>query len=229
MSPGTGRRRNTGDDSRPTGAGENEKPIVSVVDDDAAMIDSLRVLLESVGHRVHDYGSARAFLSGFDFASDAAGCIILDERMPGMTGHALHEELVRRGCFTPIIVCTGFAEVELAVDAMRRGAITVIQKPFRPQALLDAVHEALRRDQERLGRSAKRQGFDSRRARLTDRQRQVMALMVLGKPNKAIAADLGISERTVELHRARVLRTMHVDSTTELAFLVALHDGDGNS
>jgi FixJ family two-component response regulator len=207
----------------------NERPIVSVVDDDAAMVDSLRVLLESVGHRVNEYGSARAFLSGFDFTSDAAGCIILDERMPGMTGHALHEELVRRGCSTPIIVCTGFAEVELAVDAMRRGAITVIQKPFRPQALLDAVHEAIHRDQERQQRNAKHQGFDTRRARLTDRQRQVMALMVLGKPNKAIAADLGISERTVELHRARVLRTMSVDSTTELAFLVALRDGDGST
>jgi len=229
MSPATGRQRRVGNDGRPAGPDEKEKPIVSVVDDDAAMVDSLRVLLESVGHRVHEYGSAREFLSGFDFASDTAGCIILDERMPGMTGHALHEDLVRRSCFTPIIVCTGFAEVELAVDAMRRGAITVIQKPFRPQALLDAVHEAIHRDQERLERSAKRQGFDSRRVRLTDRQRQVMALMVLGKPNKAIAAELGISERTVELHRARVLRTMSVDSTTELAFLVALHDGDGGS
>ena len=202
------------------------RPIVSIVDDDEAMVDSLRTLLESVGHRVDDYLSARAFLDRFDFSKEAAGCIILDERMPGMTGHALHDELVRRACQTPIIVCTAYAEVDLAVDAMRKGAITVVQKPFRPQILLDAVHEAIHRDSLRHERSATRQAFDARRARLTERQRQVMALMVHGKPNKGIAADLGISERTVELHRARVLRTMNVDSTTQLAYLVALHDGE---
>jgi FixJ family two-component response regulator len=213
-----------GDDQR--AASSDPRPIVSIVDDDEAMVDSLRTLLESVGHRVDDYLSARAFLERFDFANDAAGCIILDERMPGMTGHALHDELVRRGCRTPIIVCTAYAEVDLAVDAMRKGAISVVQKPFRPQVLLDAVHEAIHRDSLRHERSAKRRAFDTRRARLTERQCQVMALMVQGKPNKAIAAELGISERTVELHRARVLRTMNVDSTTQLAYLVALHDGE---
>ncbi len=206
---------------------DDSRPIVSIVDDDEAMVDSLRTLLESVGHRVDEYSSARAFLERFDFANDGPGCIILDERMPGMTGHALHDEHVRRRCPTPIIVCTGYAEVDLAVEAMRKGAITVVQKPFRPQVLLDAVHEAIRRDSVRHARSTRRQAFDVRRSRLTERQHQVMALMVQGKPNNEIAADLGISERTVELHRARVLRTMSVDSTTELAYLVAKHDEHG--
>ena len=217
--PGAGNERESGP--------ADMRPIVSVVDDDPAMLDSLRALLESVGHRVARYASARLFLNGFDFGSDVCGCIILDERMPGMTGHALHDDLMRRGCPTPIIVCTAFAEVGLAVNAMRKGAVTVIEKPFRPQVLLDAVHEALRRDEARRERSAKRRAYETRKERLTERQLQVMTLMVQGKANKAIAAVLGISERTVELHRARVLQTMHVDSTTELAFIFALHEGDG--
>ena len=200
---------------------------MTIVDDDDAMVDSLRTLLESVGHRVVSCPSAGAFLDDFPFEDAPPGCIILDERMPGMSGHALHDELVRRQCTTPIVVCTGYAEVDLAVDAMRKGAITVIQKPFRPQGLLDAVHEAIRRDLVQHERRSKRRAFDAKRERLTTRQREVMGLMVQGKPNKAIAAELGISERTVELHRARVLRTMSVESTTELAFAVALHDGDG--
>jgi len=204
----------------------DERPVVFVVDDDEVMVDSLRTLLESVGHRVVTFPSAAAFLDGFAFGDAPPGCIILDERMPGMTGHVLHDELVRRACMTPIVVCTGYAEVELAVDAMRKGAITVIQKPFRPQALLDAVHEAIHRDLVQHEKRRKRHTFDVRRNRLTARQREVMAHMVQGKPNKGIAAELGISERTVELHRARVLRTMNAASTTELAFAVALHNGD---
>ena len=204
----------------------DDRPVVFVVDDDEVMVDSLRTLLESVGHGVVTYLSASDFLDGFTFGDAPPGCIILDERMPGMTGRALHEELVRRECTTPIIVCTGYAEVELAVDAMRKGAITVIQKPFRPQALLDAVHEAIHQDLVQHERRTKRRTFDTRCNRLTVRQREVMMLMVRGKPNKAIAAELGISERTVELHRARVLRTMNASSTTELAYAVALYEGE---
>ena len=207
-------------------ADDGGRPVVYVVDDDEVMVDSLRTLLESVGHRVAAFSSGRDFLQGFAFDASPPGCVILDERMPGMTGHALHEELLRRACTIPIVVCTGFAEVELAVDAMRRGAITVIQKPFRPQQLLDAVHEAIHRDLIQHEQRSKRHLFETRRNRLTLRQREVMNLMVRGKPNKAIAAELGISERTVELHRARVLRAMNVESTTELAYTVALLDGE---
>lgn len=223
----TGYRRPNGGSGSGASPDEDDRPVVFVVDDDEVMVDSLRTLLESVGHRVRDYASANAFLGEFASADETPACIILDERMRGMTGHALHDELVRRACATPIIVCTGYAEVDLAVEAMRKGAITVIQKPFRPQALLDAVHEAIRRDRARHEQRARRREFDARRDRLTTRQREVMALMVQGRPNKAVASELGISDRTVELHRARVLRTMNVSSTTELAFLVALHDGDG--
>lgn len=223
----TGLRRPHSASGGGAGKHRDDRPVVFVVDDDEVLVDSLRTLLESVGHRVRDYPSATAFLEDFAFGNEVPGCIILDERMPGMTGHALHDELVRRACGTPIIVCTGYAEVGLAVEAMRKGAITVIQKPFRPQSLLDAVHEAIRQDLVRHAQRARRREFDARRDRLTARQREVMVLMVQGKPNKAIASELGISERTVELHRARVLRTMNVNSTTELAFSVALHDGDG--
>jgi two-component system response regulator FixJ len=198
---------------------EQAKPTVFIVDDDPAMADSMRVLLESVGHRTHSYGSAAEFLDDFD--QDQPGCIILDERMPGMSGHKMHEELLRRGSTIPIIMCTAHAEVQMAVDAMKRGAVTLIQKPFRDQDLLDAIEEALRRDSALRQRASQRRALASRLASLTPRQREVMNLMVRGNPNKTIAIELGISERTVELHRARVMRAMEVNSAAELAYLIA--------
>jgi two-component system response regulator FixJ len=194
-------------------------PAVAIVDDDDVLLDSLRVLVESVGHRVRTYSSARAFLEDFD--PRRPGCILIDERMPGMSGHKLHEELIRRGCTTPIIVCTGHAEVQMAVEAMKRGALTLIQKPFRDQDLLDSIEEALRIDEIQRAKSSRRRAVDVLLEKITPRQREVMELMVRGKPNKTIAAELGISERTVELHRARVLHAMGVESATELAYLVA--------
>lgn len=186
------------------------------------MVDSLRVLVESVGHRARGYGSAGEFLEDFD--PDRPGCVILDERMPGMSGHKMHEELLRRGSTIPIIMCTGHAEVQMAVDAMRRGAVTLVQKPFRDQDLLDAIEEALRRDAASRRRSHRKRAVEARLEALTPRQREVLNLMVRGKPNKVIALELGISERTVELHRARVMRAMEVNSAAELAYLVARTD-----
>ena len=188
------------------------------------MVDSLKVLAESVGHRACGYESAAEFLDRFDPARP--GCIILDERMPGMSGHKLHEELLRRGSTIPIIMCTGHAEVQMAVDAMKRGAVTLVQKPFRDQDLLDAIEEALRRETASRQRRTRKRAIESRLETLTPRQREVMDLMVRGKPNKVIALELGISERTVELHRARVMRAMEVSSAAELAYLVARSDPD---
>jgi len=201
---------------------EERTPTIFIVDDEPAMVDSLRVLVESVGHRARGYGSASEFLDDFD--TNLPGCVILDERMPGMSGHKMHEELLSRGSMIPIIMCTGHAEVQMAVDAMKRGAVTLVQKPFRDQDLLDAIEEALRRDGASRNRSTRRRAVESRMDTLTPRQREVMNLMVRGKPNKVIALELGISERTVELHRARVMRAMEVSSAAELAYLVARSD-----
>jgi two-component system response regulator FixJ len=203
---------------------ERAKPTVFIVDDDPAMADSMHVLVESVGYRWRTYGSAMEFLDDFD--PDRPGCIILDERMPGMSGHKMHEELLRRGSSIPIIMCTAHAEVQMAVDAMKRGAVTLVQKPFRDQDLLDAIEEALRRDSATRRRSSQRRALASRLASLTPRQREVMNLMVRGNPNKTIARELGISERTVELHRARVMHAMEVNSAAELAYLIASIEGE---
>ena len=205
-------------------ADRRETAIVSVIDDDHAVTDSLRILIESVGREVATFNSATDFIEAYD--AERPGCIVLDERMPGMSGHALQEELVRRRALIPVILITAHAEVEMAVDAMRLGAVTLIEKPFRDQKLLDAIDEALRRDAESRERHRDRSSLEFRLASLTARQREVMELVIRGMPNKAIARDLGISERTVELHRSRVLRGMEVGSAAELAFAVGRLRGE---
>lgn len=236
LAPGAGGRANKGGlvsaattaddpfDSAPPAGPAATRPTVVVVDDDEAMLDSLKVLVESVGHRTRGYLSGAAFLQ--EFNPESPGCIILDERMPGMSGHKLHDELLRRGCRTPIIVCTAHAEVQMAVEAMKRGAVTLVQKPFRDQDLLDAIEEALRLDALARQKTARKRVLQELMDKITPRQREVMELMVRGKPNKAIANELAISERTVELHRARVLHAMGVSSATELAFLIATSESD---
>lgn len=200
------------------------KPTIAIVDDDTSVTDSLKVLIESVGQDVETFNSATDFLASYD--PERPGCIVLDERMPGMSGHALQEELVKRRALSPVIVITAHAEVQMAVDAMRLGAVTLIQKPFRDQTLLDAIAEALKRDEEARERHQDRQSLESRLEKLTARQREVMELVIRGLANKAIARQLGISERTVELHRSRVLRAMDVKSAAELAFAVGRLRGD---
>jgi two-component system response regulator DctR len=194
------------------------KTTVSIVDDDRSVTDSLKVLIESVGQQVGTFNSATDFLATYD--PEQPGCIVLDERMPGMSGHALQKELVKRGALSPVIIITAHAEVQMAVDIMRLGAVTLIEKPFRDQMLLDAIAEALKLDSEARARHQNRRSLESRLEKLTPRQREVMELVIRGLPNKSIARELGISERTVELHRSRVLRTMNVKSAAELAFAV---------
>ena len=194
------------------------KTTVSIVDDDRSVTDSLKVLVESVGQQVGTFNSATDFLATYD--PEQPGCIVLDERMPGMSGHALQKELVKRGALSPVIIITAHAEVQMAVDIMRLGAVTLIEKPFRDQVLLDAIAEALKLDTEARARHQNRQSLESRLEKLTTRQSEVMELVIRGLPNKSIARELGISERTVELHRSRVLRTMNVKSAAELAFAV---------
>ena len=198
---------------------------VCIVDDELSVTDSLRELLEAAGHRVETFNSVRDFLAAYD--PEQPGCIVLDERMPEIPGHAMQEELVRRGALSPVILISAYAEVPMAVDAMRLGAISVLEKPFDDRVLLAVVGEALQRDGDARARHHDRAALEARLETLTHRQRDVMELLIRGLPNKVIASELGISERTVELHRARVLRVMEVRSAAELAYAVGRIRGNG--
>jgi two-component system, LuxR family, response regulator FixJ len=190
------------------------EPIVFVVDDDRAMRESLRWLLESVGLTVRTYSTAADFLR--EYEPSQPGCLVLDVRMPGMSGLDLQADLVRRGAGLPTIVVTGHAEVPMAVRAVKAGAVDFIEKPFSDQLLLDRVRQALEID--RLEREVRRRREEARRRleSLTTREREVLALVAAGKANKEIAADLGLSPKTVEVHRSHVMSKMAVDSLAEL-------------
>ncbi len=194
------------------------KPTIWIVDDDRSITESLHLLLESVGRYVETFNLAENFLRSYD--PERPGCILLDERMPGMSGRELQEELLRRRAPSPIILMTAHADVELALDAMRLGAVTLIEKPFRDQVLFEAIAEALQRDFDARRRHRDRQELQTRIGRLTKRQREVMELVIRGLPNKLVAEELHISERTVELHRARMFKSMDVTSAAELAYAV---------
>jgi FixJ family two-component response regulator len=196
------------------------EPIVFVVDDDRAMRESLSWLLDSVGLRVRSYATAADFLADHDPAQP--GCLVLDVRMPGMSGLDLQAELARRGVELPTIVITGHAEVSMAVRAVKAGAIDFIEKPFSDQLLLDRVRQALEVDLE--AREVRRRREDARRrlATLTQREREVLNLVVAGRSNKEIASELGVATKTVEVHRAHVMSKMCVDSLAELIRITLL-------
>jgi two-component system, LuxR family, response regulator FixJ len=190
------------------------EPIVFVVDDDRAMRESLRWLLESVGLTVRTYANAADFLR--EYEPTQPGCLVLDVRMPGMSGLDLQADLVRRGAGLPTIVVTGHAEVPMAVRAVKAGAVDFIEKPFSDQLLLDRVRQALEID--RLEREVRRRREEARRRleTLSAREREVLMLVAAGKANKEIAAELGLSQKTVEVHRSHVMSKMFVDSLAEL-------------
>ncbi|MCU1337017.1 MAG: nodW [Bryobacterales bacterium] len=191
-----------------------ERTIVYVVDDDPATRDALSSLIRSVGFQVATFGSADEFLET-DFR-DTPGCLVLDIRLPGLSGIDLQRRLTEMGVDLPIIFITGHGDIPLAVQVMKAGAVELLTKPVRDEDLLDAIHQALGRDRvsrrERLEKIELRQRFDS----LTRRERQVMHLICDGRLNKQIAAELGISEVTVKLHRANVMRKMKAGSVAGL-------------
>ncbi len=199
------------------------EPTVFVVDDDPAMRQSLRWLLQSVGLAVETYPTAEAFLAAAD--GTRPGCLVLDVRMPGMSGLHLQEELKSRGIMLPIIVITGYAEVPTAVRALKTGAIDFIEKPFSDQLLVESVRHAIALDQQARATEAERTEISARIALLSNREREVMERVTEGKANKVIAADLGIGEKTVEVHRANVMRKLSVDSVAALIRLVLLARG----
>ncbi len=191
-----------------------DSAVVYVVDDDAAVRDSLKVLLESVDLQCQTYASATEFLNNHD--PDQHSCLVADVRMPGMSGIDLQDELNRQASTIPILFITGHGDVPMAVDAMKSGALDFIQKPFRDQDLLDRIHQALERDEQRRDDNRDVAEIRNRVARLTGRETEVMQRVVMGQANKVIALDLGVSQRTVEIHRARVMQKMGARSLAEL-------------
>ncbi|HEY7379398.1 MAG TPA: response regulator transcription factor [Steroidobacteraceae bacterium] len=187
---------------------------VCVVDDDEAVRGSLKLLLKTLGVPALAYGSAQEFLADFD--PQRRGCLVLDIRMPGMSGLDLQQELNTRGALVPIIFITGHGDVPMAVEAMQQGAMDFLQKPFRDQDLLDRINKALEKD--RAGREllGNRERLRARIDTLTPREREVMKLIVAGKANKVIAGDLQLSQRTVEIHRAHVMEKMGANSLAHL-------------
>jgi FixJ family two-component response regulator len=193
-----------------------EKPAtVFVVDDDDAVRTSLRLLLKSVGLPVETFGSAQEFLD-----ADRAGCLVLDIRMPGMSGLELQQKLNEIHAITPIVFITGHGDVPMAVEAMQHGAVDFIQKPFRDQDLIDRINQALERDKENRAGLKERDAIRRRMEQLTPREREVLDLVTQGKANKVIAGDLNVSQRTVEIHRARVMEKMGASSLAHLVRMV---------
>lgn len=198
--------------------------VIHVVDDDAAFRRSLVFLLESVGWRVASHASAEDFLACEHVADAPLGCVVLDIRMPTMSGLELQERLRARGMVPPIVFVTGHGDVELAVQAMKHGACDFLQKPFRDQALLDAVAAAVRRGEQERSRDALRDAALARLDRLSPREREVARLVARGLPNKLVARALAISEKTVHVHRQHVMDKTEVGSAAELARLMLRAD-----
>lgn len=188
-------------------------PTVFIIDDDEAYRDSVEELVRSVGHATQTYRSAAEFLEAFDPAR--AGCLVLDVRMARMSGIALQAKLKEMGARIPIVFISGHGDIEMAVKAIKDGAVDFVQKPYHEQQLLDAIDESLRRDAAHRAPAAGG-ALDKRIAALTEREREVLTLALKGLPSKAIAKELSISYRTVEQHRSRLLEKLGVGSVTEL-------------
>jgi FixJ family two-component response regulator len=189
--------------------------LIHVVDDEPAIRDSLAMLLRSVGLATRTYASAQAFLDGFQPAGNA--CVLADVRMPGMSGLELQEALRARQMKVPVIILTGHGDISMAVRAMKAGAADFIEKPYNDQVLIDAVHRALAASRGIDTRpAADREAVEARVGTLSPREREVMQLVIEGKPNKVIATRLGLSTRTVEVHRAKVMEKMQAASLAEL-------------
>jgi FixJ family two-component response regulator len=193
-------------------------PTVHIVDDDNGVRTSIRVLMKSVGLPAIAYSSAQEFLAGYNPVM--AGCVVLDIRMPGMSGMELQEALNERGAVIPVIFVTGHGDVPMAVEAMRHGAFDFLQKPFRDQDLIDRVQQALARDAETREELKQHSRIRARIATLTPREKEVLDLLTVGKANKMMAQDLGLSQRTVEIHRAHVMEKMGAKSVAQLVRMV---------
>lgn len=197
-------------------------PMVHVVDDDEAVLDSVGMLLDSIGQANTCYKNAQVFLDAYNAPNFDShnGCIMLDMRMPVISGMECQHRLKQLGCDMPIIFVTGHGDVPTAVEAMKEGAIEFIQKPFREQQLIDAIQKALQMNLKNQKRNEKIQQTQDKLTLLTNREQQILEAVVSGKANKVIAIDLHLSQRTVEIHRAHVMEKMDVKSLAELVKIV---------
>ena len=200
-----------------------ENPMVYIVEDDEAVRDSIELMMESVGQEAKAYPDAQSFLD--DFANTMSGCVVTDVRMPGMNGMDLHRQLNSLGCNMPVIFVTGHGDIQMAVDAMQNGAFDFVTKPYREQELLDKINRALDQDAAKREFLVERQEVQNRLSTLTARETEVMEMMVEGNANKVIGIYLGISERTVEIHRGRVMKKMKTHSLAELVKMVLVAKG----
>lgn len=205
----------------------NEEPTVFVVDDDRAMRKSLRWLIESVDLRVETFESAREFLDQYQL--HRPGCVVLDVRMPGMSGLELQDHLREHEINIPIIIITGYGDVPMAVRAMKGGALDFIEKPVCDQVLLEHIHDAIEIDQKRRRIRAGNQEIAERLQTLTKREAEVMELVVEGLSSKETAAKLGVSFKTIEAHRAKIMKKMGAKSVPHLIHMMNLLTKESNA
>lgn len=208
----------------PTSDVHRQAPTVFVVDDDEGVRNSLRFLLKSVGLATQALASASEFLE--TYKPNHPGCLVLDVRMPGMSGLELQQQLNVRGAVIPVIFITGHGDIPMAVEAMQQGACDFLQKPFRDQDLIDRIQRALERDARNRAALDQHAGIRARLDSLTPREREVLTLMIRGQPNKIMAAELGVSQRTVEIHRARVMEKSGAASLAQLVRMVMNLEAD---
>ncbi|MFH1221358.1 MAG: response regulator transcription factor [Candidatus Eisenbacteria bacterium] len=194
------------------------EPIVFVVDDDPSVRKSLRRLLAASGLRVEVFGSAHEFLE--KDRGTAFGCLVLDVRLPGLNGLELQQTLAKRDCYLPIVFITGHGNIPMSVQAMKAGAVDFLTKPFSPQKLVTAVELGLEKSRQELARRSEITRLRERLSTLSPRESEVLLHVAAGKLNKQIAADLGIAEKTVKVHRGRVMHKLKVQSVAELVRLV---------
>lgn len=193
---------------------QTRHPTIYIVDDDDSMRQAIALLLTTVGYTPMAFSRPNQFLATYN--PDQHGCVVLDIRMPQMSGLEVQQQLNRAGAMLPVIFITGHGDIQMAVQAMKDGAFDFMTKPFRDQDLLDRVNCALKQDAENRAAVERHADLRGREALLTPREREVMALVVDGKANKVMAIDLGLSERTIEIHRSNVMEKMDARSVAHL-------------
>jgi FixJ family two-component response regulator len=199
----------------------NPEPVIYVVDDELAVRDSLTLLIESTGHTVRSFDSAEGFLSVYD--PEQHGCMLLDVRMPLMSGHELQYVLMNKGIYIPIIFISGHADIPDAAKAFRSGAVDFLEKPFNSEVLMERIDEALKKDILFRADLANRLRIQERIERLTAREKEVLSLIVSSHSNKATAQILHISSRTVDVHRASIMEKMQAENVAELMSMVLFY------
>lgn len=197
-------------------------PIVYIVDDDEAVLDSLGMLLNSLSIKNSAYSNGQDFLNSIkpEMMQELSGCIVMDVRMPGMSGMECHQALKSMKCTLPIIFITGHGDIPMAVEAMKEGAVEFIQKPFRDQELIDCIQKAIRTNIQSQNTVQQAQKIERRIDTLSKRELDVLRRVISGQSNKLIAAELHLSQRTIEIHRAKVMEKMNATSLADLITMV---------